>query len=73
METYGLLLREDEVGVSIGNETYFDDIDKEQNFRGHTFIPRAMIVKVERLLELPKRKAKTKNPPPPIEEPPTET
>lgn len=50
METYGLLLRDDEIGVSIGNETYFDDIDKEQTFRGHTFVPRAMITAVDVLL-----------------------
>lgn len=58
METYGLLLRDDEVGVSIGNETYFDDIDKEQNYRGHTFVPRAMVVRVDHLLDPPKKRAK---------------
>ena len=51
METYGLLLKDDETGVSICSETYFDNIDTKQEFRGHTFIPRGMVINLEILLK----------------------
>lgn len=50
METYGLLIKDDEAGVSIANETYMDDIENVQTYRGHTFIPRGMVVRVDVLL-----------------------
>lgn len=67
METYGLLLRDDEAGVSIANETYWDDIDHERNYRGHTFIPRGMVSKIEVVRDVKKPKA----PPPPSGQSPT--
>lgn len=39
--TYGLLLRDDEAGVTIANEVCDDS-----TYRGVTFVPRGMIVKV---------------------------
>lgn len=59
METYGLLLREDNEGVSICSETYFDNIDEKQEFRGHTFIPRGMVKDLVILLK-PKEPRKPK-------------
>jgi hypothetical protein len=38
VKTYGVLLREDEAGVSLANEVF-----EGGNFRGVTFIPRGMI------------------------------
>lgn len=55
METYGILLRDDEQGVSVASETYYDDIDHERNYRGHTFIPRSMVERVE-IVRAPARK-----------------
>lgn len=44
--TYGLLLREDEAGITLANEHY-DDMSQTTTFRGITFIPRKMILNVE--------------------------
>jgi hypothetical protein len=38
VKTYGVLLREDDAGVSLANEVF-----EGGNFRGVTFIPRGMI------------------------------
>lgn len=39
--TYGLVLREDDAGISVANE-----VCEDGTYRGVTFIPRGMIVKV---------------------------
>lgn len=41
MKTLGWVLRDDEEGVSIVNEVSFED--GTAYYRGHTFIPRAMV------------------------------
>ena len=74
METYGLLLKDDDAGISLGSETYFDNIDEKQEFRGHTFIPRGMVIQLEVLLrpKAPrKRQVKPKVLAAPVETPPT--
>jgi len=48
--TYGLLLRDDEIGVSIANEQ-----TSETTYRGHTFVPRAMVRSVQVLRKQPQR------------------
>ena len=64
METYGLLLRDDDTGVSVCSETYYDNIDEKQEFRGHTFIPRGMVIKLDVLLTPgPKKRKKRENGP----------
>lgn len=50
METYGLLMQDDDKGVSVVSETYWDNLDEKQEFRGHTFIPRGMVISVDVLL-----------------------
>lgn len=47
MQTVGWLLRSDTRGVSICNEVYLDD--GVPHYRGHTFVPRGMVVTVKRL------------------------
>ncbi len=49
--SYGLLLRQDEVGVSIASERCGDD-----TYRGYTFMPKGMVVSVTPI----KRKRQTK-------------
>ena len=44
METLGWLMRDDETGVSIMNEVFAEDGTK--NYRGHTFVPRALVISV---------------------------
>lgn len=51
--TYGLLLRNDEVGVSVANELL-----DQTTYRGFTFIPASLLVKVEPVL----RPRKTRKP-----------
>lgn len=46
METMGWIVRDDEKGISICNERYTED--GEVQFRGHTFVPRSLIVKVSK-------------------------
>lgn len=48
--SYGLLLKDDEVGVSIASEAC-----DTTTFRGYSFIPRQMVVKVE-AVKPPRRK-----------------
>ena len=66
MHTYGLLMRDDESGVSVCSENYFDDVDQIMNYRGHSFIPRGMVVSVEVLLS-PTRHRKKPQPAEPSE------
>jgi hypothetical protein len=56
VHTLGWLLKDNEAGVSLANE-YFDD-----QYRGRTFIPRAMVVNVTqmRLSKKTERKPKEK-------------
>lgn len=42
IKTIGYVLQDDEVGISIANEHYGD----EDVYRGRTFVPRAMVVKL---------------------------
>lgn len=48
MYTVGWLLDDDGIGVSVACERYPDDV-LGWNYRGHTFIPRGIVVKIERL------------------------
>lgn len=48
MTTVGWLLKADAVGVSIACERYAEDEGKDA-FRGCTFVPKGMVVKVERM------------------------
>ena len=41
MQSIGWLLRDDETGVSIGTEVFYED--GVAYFRGHTFVPRGMV------------------------------
>ena len=50
METYGLLLKDDDKGITVMTEFYQED-DGKHVFRGKTLIPRPLIVKVETLLK----------------------
>lgn len=50
--TYGLLLRDDQEGVSVANEVCNDG-----TYRGHSFVPRALIVD---MIDLGEPKAKRK-------------
>lgn len=51
VRTYGVLLREDEAGVTIANEVF-----EAGSFRGVTFIPRGMIKSLEDVHAPRKRK-----------------
>lgn len=51
VQSYGLLLKDDEVGVSLASEICDSDV-----FRGYGFYPRALIVKVEPIVKKRKRK-----------------
>jgi hypothetical protein len=57
-ESYGILLKMDEVGVSIASEKC-----DETAFRGYSFVPAGMLVKVESAVTKRKR-IKKANPPP---------
>jgi hypothetical protein len=48
MTTLGWLLREDEAGVSVACERYSEDL--VDYYRGHTFIPHAMVKSVTRVV-----------------------
>jgi hypothetical protein len=52
VRTYGVLLKEDDAGVSIANEVF-----EAGSFRGVTFIPRGMIVSVADV-QSPRKRAK---------------
>lgn len=49
--SYGLLLRQDDIGVSIASERCGDS-----TYRGYTFMPAGMIVKVEPVKRTRKKK-----------------
>lgn len=53
VETYGLLVRDDEEGVSVVSEAL-----EGGTFRGHTFVPRALILAVDDLRRYRKNPAK---------------
>lgn len=73
MTTLGWLLCDDEEGVSIANEQYYDEDDMD-TYRGRTFIPRGMVQEI-----IPfkpprsKKKVKAPDPQPPIPDNPVET
>ncbi len=50
--SYGILLREDEVGVSIASECCDGD-----TYRGYTFVPKSLVLKVEPVKRVRKKKA----------------
>lgn len=58
METAGWLLRDDDKGVSVANELYYEK--GKARWRGHTFIVRALVRKVT---EVKLSKLKKKKPP----------
>lgn len=65
MKTLGWLLRQDDIGISIANEVFYED--GVAYFRGHTFIP-AKMIRSATVFNIPKRKAKPhdqKHPPHP--------
>lgn len=64
MQTIGWLLKDDEKGVSLFNERCLDVDD--QTYRGRTFIPRAMITKVEPLNDKKPRTVKRARLPVPL-------
>lgn len=51
--SHGLLLRQDEVGVSIASEV----CDKD-TFRGYSFVPASMLVSVEPVVKVRQRRKK---------------
>lgn len=57
MTTYGCLLLQDAVGVSVANEWCGKD-----EWRGITFVPAELIVKVEPLLPSVRRRSKASSP-----------
>ncbi len=66
--SYGVLLKDDEVGVSIASEKCDDSC-----YRGYSFIPRGMLVRVEPIKKVRKRKPKVQpvlDIPPEIPKPP---
>jgi hypothetical protein len=52
METYGLMLRRDKTGITVAMETFFDDVERVQSYRGVTFIPHGMVTAVEVMAKL---------------------
>lgn len=50
METYGLLMKQDNEGITLMNEFYKED-DGRSVFRGRNFIPNALIDRVEVLVQ----------------------
>lgn len=54
VNTYGVLLKEDEAGVSVANEIF-----EAGGFRGVTFIPRGMIRGMDDVIGTRPRKPKT--------------
>lgn len=66
METLGWLLKDDEKGISVVTEVFFED--GLFNYRGHTFVPRSLVLSSE-ILKVPtppkqKRSRKRANPRP---------
>ena len=62
MKTVGWLLRDDEKGVSVCNETYLEH--GKPRWRGHTFIQRSLIKSVKPYTSPSKRKPKNAKVPP---------
>jgi len=58
--SHGILLKDDEVGVSIASEVCDKDI-----YRGYSFVPRLMVVRVEAV----KRPRRRRTPPAPVTPP----
>lgn len=58
VKTFGWLLKEDEVGVTLASERYLDNTEHDV-FRAATFIPKAMIQSVTPVSLAKKRKPKT--------------
>lgn len=65
--TYGILLKDDEVGVSIANEVCDTSV-----FRGYSFVPRVLVVKMEpvKTSRKPKKHESVPNDPDPSQSPP---
>ena len=59
MNTVGWLLRDDEIGVSVANETYYET--GKPRWRGHTFVPRALVLDVIPVKLTTPRKKKIKS------------
>ena len=53
--TYGIVIREDEAGISMANESF-----EGGSYRGVTFIPRGMIIEVRDLQSHKTRKPRAK-------------
>lgn len=53
VETYGLLLKQDEVGISIASEICDNDV-----YRGYSFVPAGMLVSVTPVTKQRKPRAK---------------
>ena len=58
VRTYGVLLREDDAGVSIANEVF-----EGGNFRGVTFIPKGMIRELTDIGHKPRKRKVSETPP----------
>lgn len=54
VQSYGILLRQDDAGVSIASEVCDDD-----SYRGYTFVPAGMVRSVAPVISVRKRKPKT--------------
>lgn len=59
MKTAGWLLRDDDKGVSIANEVYFEK--GKARWRGHTFIGRSLIRTLSHVRVTPPRKPRKKS------------
>lgn len=60
METLGWLLKDDDAGVSIVTEVFSEE--GLNNYRGHTFVPRGMVIDVIHLPIKPVRSRKRAQP-----------
>ncbi len=60
VRTYGVIIRDDEDGIAIAAE----DIPEEDpmNYRGITFIPRSLVIGVERFRKVKPRKSRAPKP-----------
>ena len=68
MTTVGWLLREDERGISVANERCEEG--GKMVYRGHTFIPKAMVRSATAMaLSKPRRKRSSPQPPEPVGQP----
>ena len=59
MVTYGLLVKQDQEGVTVMNEYYREDDGKEV-YRGRTFIPGYLVDRIDVIAEPWKRKARAR-------------